>query len=210
MNLPRYFVFTIALINAPTLFADRWQAIDLSQCETEGNWQPQADGSLHLQPREGETGWKRYSSYLWLPGEYTDFVCEFEYKHEADGNSGFYFRVPDTDAPTTVGVEIQLLDCYGKEELGFHDLGGIIAFVDRARGAPLVNASKPVGEWNSIRVKVEENILTVVINGKTVQDEVDLTEYPIKGDLAATGRLGIQDHGLPFWVRNIRVQRLDR
>jgi hypothetical protein len=36
--------------------------------------------------------------------------------------------------------------------------------------APLVNASKPVGEWQAMDATVVGNRVTVVLNGKKVQD----------------------------------------
>ena len=62
---------------------------DLSQLETKGNWVIQDDGSLFLKPRPGEKGWSRYPSYLWLKGDYTDFVVDFEYKHPRRATPGF-------------------------------------------------------------------------------------------------------------------------
>ena len=106
---------------------------DLSGVETEGNWQIQPDGALYLEPRPGEKGWTRYGSYLWVKGDYTDFVFDFEYKHEKGGNSGFYFRVIDKAEPTDSGFEVQIMDSTGKAdaEMGHHDLGGVI----RTQGA---------------------------------------------------------------------------
>ena len=208
-------MFTRAMIAAAlclsastTIRAEEWTKLDLSKCETEGNWKTQEDGSIYLKPRSGEKGWTRYGSYLWFPGKYSDFVCEFEYKHEAKGNSGFYFRVPDKDKPTTVGVEIQILDCHKKKNIGFHDLGGIIKFKDVKKGDPLVNAAKPAGEWNKVKTTVKGSVVTVEINGKVVQDKVDLKERELAGGLVDSGYIGIQDHGLPFWVRNIRIKKL--
>ena len=177
---------------------------DLSRLETKGNWQIQDDGSLHLEPRPGEKGWKRYPSYLWLKGDYTDFVVDFEYKHPAKGNSGFYFRIGDARDATKSGFEIQIKDSHGKKEPGAHDLGGVIK-----TAGPLVNAAKPAGKWNRMVVTLKKGLLTVVINGKTVQDKLDLAaKKPAGKKLEKTGKIAIQDHGLPFSVRNIKVKRL--
>ena len=52
------------------------------------------------------------------------------------------------------------------------------------------------------------NHLEVVLNGVTIQD-FDLAEAkPEDKVLAAEGFITIQDHGIPFWLRNIRVKRL--
>ena len=214
--IKRLAILTVAALCCGTVMANDWKTIyngkDLSQIETKGNWLIQEDGSLFLQPRKGESGWKRYASYLWFKGDYVDFECEFEYKHEKRGNSGFYFRVSDTVDPTKHGVEVQLLDSFDKKKkLGFHDLGGIIKLVGfkQGKGGPLTNAAKPAGEWNTFRAILKDNKLTVFINDKKVQDAVDLVKNEVMGQkLAPKGRICIQDHGQPFWLRNVRVKSL--
>ncbi len=184
-------------------FVTIYDGTDLSRLETAGNWKIQDDGSLLLEPRPGEKGWQRYDAYLWLKEDYADFVFDFEYQHEAGGNSGFHFRVADKADPVTSGFEIQILDCWQKEKLGQHDLGGVIK-----TAGPLLNASLAPGEWNRMTVTMKGSHLTVVLNGKTVQD-LDLDKAkPADKALAASGRLCIQDHGQPFKVRNLRVKRL--
>ena len=177
---------------------------DMSNIETEGNWQIQDDGSLHLTPRPGEKGWTRYGSYIWLKDKYADFVFDFEFKYGKGGNSGFYFRCGDKVDPTKSGFEVQILDSYGVEKkLGHHDMGGVIR-----TGGPLENASKPAGEWNRMTVKMKGDQLTVVLNGKLVQD-INLAEKkPTDKELPAEGWICIQDHGQPFTVRNLRVKGL--
>jgi hypothetical protein len=178
---------------------------DLSSLETEGNWKQLEDGSLYLEPREGETGWKRYHHYLWLPESYGDFIFDFEYKHPAGGNSGLYFRVSDKVDPTVHGFEVQILDSLGKPdaEMGHHDNGGVI----KTKGADK-NMSKPAGEWNRMTVKMKGDKLTVTLNGEVVQDINLAKEKPKDKPLPDEGYITIQDHGLPFWVRNIQVKKL--
>lgn len=177
---------------------------DLSKIKTKGNWKIQEDGSLYLEPRPGERGWSRYGSYLWLKDDYEDFTIDFEYRHPKGGNSGLYFRIYDESDATAHGFEVQILDCFGKEKLGPHDLGGVIQ-----TAGPLANASRKPGEWNRMIVTLEKGKLTVVINGKKVQDGLDLAARKPKGKkLADQGKIAIQDHGQPFWVRNIKVKKL--
>ncbi len=176
---------------------------NLDGVETEGNWQIQEDGSLFLKPREGEEGWKRYGSYLWLKNQYAGFVCDFEFKYEEGGNSGFYFRVYDQSDASKHGFEVQILDSLGKEEMGHHDMGGVI----RTKGASK-NMSKPAGEWNRMTVTMKGSHLTVVLNGEKIQD-FDLAKEKKEGHkLVEKGWICIQDHGQPFWVRNIRIKEL--
>ncbi|MEM1294874.1 MAG: DUF1080 domain-containing protein [Verrucomicrobiota bacterium] len=177
---------------------------DLSKIKTEGNWMIQEDGSLHLEPRPGEEGWKRYGSYIWLKEDYADFVFDFEFKYGKGGNSGFYFRCADEIDPTKSGFEVQILDSYGVEkELGHHDMGGVIK-----TNGPLKNMSKPAGEWNRMVVTMKGDNLHVVLNGEVVQD-INLAEKkPEDKTLVPSGKICIQDHGQPFTVRNLRVKRL--
>jgi hypothetical protein len=199
----------LALIPGRVAAEDGFQVVfdgtDLSKVTTEGNWQIQEDGSLYLEPRPGETGWKRYHHYLWVNGDYADFTFDFEFKYEEGGNSGFYFRVADEADPVTSGFEVQILDCHGAEkELGKHDMGGIIK-----TAGPLANGCKPAGEWNRMVVTLQGSKLTVELNGTLVQDKLDLaTAKPADKVLAPSGKLSIQDHGLKFWVRNLKVKRL--
>jgi hypothetical protein len=51
--------------------------------------------------------------------------------------------------------------------------------------------------------------VSVVLNGKKVQDNLDLAAKKPKGKkLAGAGKIAIQDHGLKFSVRNLRVKKL--
>lgn len=180
----------------------------LSQVVTEGNWIVE-DDMLFLEPRPGETGWTRYGSYLWLKGEYQDFICKFEFKFAQRGNSGFYFRVADVADPVVTGLELQLTQCHKKEKIGWHDLGGIIKFKEREAGDPKARATLPAGEWNTARVTMQGNHLTVIINGILVHNRLDLSAHEIDGaPLAEKGAIGFQDHGIPFWLRNIRIKEL--
>jgi hypothetical protein len=176
---------------------------DVAKYKTEGNWQKQDDGSLKLTPREGESGWTRYNHYIWLPGEYGDFTFDFEFQYTKGGNSGLYFRCADDVDPTKSGFEVQIMDSYGaKKELGHHDMGGVIQ-----TGGPSKNMSKPAGEWNQMTVSMKGDRLIVVLNGECIQDMNLQEKKPKDKDLAKSGKIAIQDHGLPFSVRNLRVKK---
>ena len=44
-------------------WANLYNGKDLSGWQTTGNWLPQKDGTLLIQPRPGEKGWQRYGAY---------------------------------------------------------------------------------------------------------------------------------------------------
>lgn len=186
-------------------FVTIFDGSNVGQLETEGNWIVGGQKALILEPRKGESGWKRYNHYVWLKDSYKDFVFDFEYKHPKGGNSGFYFRISDKADPVASGFEVQILDSLGKadDEMGHHDNGGVI----KTQGASK-NMSKEAGEWNRMTVTMKGNHLTVVLNGETIQD-FDLAEKkPKDKELAAEGLISIQDHGQPFAIRNLRVKKL--
>jgi len=180
-------------------FTKHWQ--------TKGNWITDKEaGVVQLQPRPGEKGWTRWDMYLWSTKQYKDFEIEFEFKIETRGNSGFYFRVGDKDSPVRNGIEVQISDSYKKGYTGpiksDHACGGIIG----GGGGPLKSAAKPAGEWNIFHITVKDNKLTVKLNGELV-NELDMTQ----GKAASrpqTGWIGFQDHGLPLWLRNIKIREL--
>jgi Domain of Unknown Function (DUF1080) len=172
------------------------------KCTTSGNWLL-SKGVATLKPRDGEKGWTRYDSYLWLQGEYADFEIEFEYSVEKGSNSGFYFHVGDKKEPVKTGVEVQIYDSFGKpaNKLNDHDSGGVIPGV-----APKKNTAKAPGEWNKFHITSKGDKLTVVLNGEVV-NEVDLASGGLKSR-PKTGAIGFQDHALPLSLRNIRIRKL--
>ena len=170
--------------------------------ETTGNWSLNKDGVVHLQPREGEIDWTRYGDYLWLKNEYQNFQCEFEYRHEKGGNSGLYFNVTDRQKAVGTVIEVQIRDSAEVKVLNPHDVtGGILP-----RVAPRANATKPAGEWNHMSVTSVSGEVTVRLNGVLVNN-VNLSHPQLKAK-PKRGFIGFQDHGLPFWLRSIRIREL--
>ncbi|MCD8533299.1 MAG: DUF1080 domain-containing protein [Verrucomicrobia bacterium] len=177
---------------------------DLDGWQTTGNWKPQADGSLLIQPRAGELGWQRYSDYIWSNRRYSDFVLEVEYKYPAKGNSGVYFRVDDISNPVESGIEAQILDnSEDTRAMTQHDHGGIIS-----TAAPSRNMSKKPGEWNKMVVTCYGSFLQVTLNGEKIID-IELDKSAAK-DKPMDGYIGLQDHGQPnnIHFRNIRILEL--
>lgn len=203
------FTLAIALILLPSgLYAQEgWvnllEGNDLTKhLTTTGNWTIDKEGVVALQPRPGEKGWTRYDAYLWAKKQFKDFEVEFEYKVNKGGNSGFYFNVGDLKSPVAKGIEVQIYDSYRKEapkKLTDHDSGGIIPGIP-----PTKSTAKPAGEWNHFRITCKDNKVTVVLNGEVV-NEVSLDHPRLKGR-PSSGYIGFQDHGLPLWLRKIRVR----
>ena len=188
-----------------TEFTSLYNGKDLAGWKTIGNWLPQEDGSLLIEPRDGEKGWERYDAYLWSEKKYKDFVLDVEYAYPPDGNSGVYFRVGDRKHPVDQGIEAQILDSsQTKEPLGHHDHGGIIRTVGASK-----NMSRPPNEWNRMVITCIGNHLQVDLNGTEIID-TQLNEGPMK-DRPSEGYIGFQDHGQPNNIRfrNIRIREIN-
>ena len=184
-------------------FVDLFADGDLEEhFETTGNWTLSEDRVAHLQPREGETDWKRYDAYLWLKKPYKDFECQFEYKHEKRGNSGFYFNVTDRQRAVGSVIEVQIRDSADEPELSAHGIcGGILPGI-----TPTANAAKPAQQWNQMSVMSLDGEITVKLNGVLV-NKAKLTHPPLTAK-PKQGFIGFQDHGIPFWLRNVRIRDL--
>ena len=157
--------------------------------------------------------------YLWTEEKYGNFILELEFKVPEKANSGIFLRTPDLKNPVYTGIEVQVSNSYGREQLTSRSTAG--AIYDCL--APTANAVKKPGQWNRYRITCRDNLIQVELNGKRVLDmDLDLwTELkknpdgtenkfpkPLK-EFARTGHIGFQDHGRPIWYRNIQVKRLD-
>ncbi len=174
---------------------------DLTGWKTKGNWVYAADGSITLQPRAGETGWKRFDAYLFTERKYRDFVLDLEFKLEPTGNSGVFFAVADPLDPVEKGIELQVLDTHGLATPGNHDCGGII----KAMG-PAKNMAKPAGEWNRYTLTLKDRLLQVDFNGQRII-VLKLDESTMK-DRPAEGHVGFQDEAKRVWYRGVRLREL--
>ena len=128
-------------------------------------------------------------------------MLDLEFKFEPKGNSGVFLRVGDRSNHVDSGLEVQILDTYGKEDVGHHDCGGVIRTV-----GPTKNMVKPAGEWNRYTITMRGSQLTVVLNGEQIVD-IDLRDGPMK-DRPAAGWIGFQDEAKRVWYRNVRIKEL--
>lgn len=88
-----------------------------------------------------------------------DFKLHVEFNMPKDSNSGIYLRGR---------YEVQVQDDFGKEP-DSRRCGGIYGFV-----APTKMAAKPAGEWNTFDITLIGRRVTVVFNGQTVIDNVEI------------------------------------
>ena len=178
------------------------------------------DGTLHFVPKEG----RNQSENLITKNSYTDFELSMEWKISEGGNSGFMWAVvedKDLGEPYLTGPEIQVLDNEkhpdGKNGPNRH-AGALYDMV-----APPENATKPVGEWNSVVLKIDHK----TNEGSVTQNGVKIVEFPVEGEgweelvknskfadwdrfgKSKSGHIALQDHGHEVWFRNITIKELN-
>ena len=174
------------------------------------------DGALTLKDRSD--GKEHNVEYLWTEKAYGNFILELEFKIPERANSGVFIRTPNLKDPVYTGIEIQVCNSYGREQLSRGGTAG--AIYDCL--APTKNAVKKPGEWNRMRVICRDNKIGVVLNKQQIIDmDLDRWTEPKKNpdgtdnkfptaikDFARKGHVGLQDHGLPVWYRDIRIMEL--
>jgi hypothetical protein len=150
--------------------------------------------------------------------EYGDFTLEYEFRIGPRGNSGLALRAPAKGDPAFDGMEMQMADFrYNPSAKPSELTGGLYRAI-----APSEQVYKPE-EWNKVRVTLAGSKITVVMNGKTIQD-TDLSTHtekvlrhdgsaapPIK-DRPKRGRIGFQnlsrDNG-QVEIRGARIKAQD-
>lgn len=173
------------------------------------------------------TGWQAVDGALARVGrggdiltveQFGDFELTLEWKIAEGGNSGIFFRVMlDKDEVWHTGPEMQVLD-NGRHRDGKDSKTS--AGSNYALHAPARDVTRPIGEWNAVRLVVKGPHVEHWMNGEKLLEyelwspdweaRVNATKFkdlPAYGR-AKTGHLALQDHGDPVWYRNIKIRPL--
>jgi hypothetical protein len=140
---------------------------------------------------EGVMGNAPKANNLISKQRFKDFRLDAEYKLSPKGNSGIYLRGR---------YELQVLDDAGTEP----ESHGHMSIY--ARKAPDVNASKPAGEWQTAQITLVGNCVTVVLNGKTVQNNAripGITGGALDVRETEPGPIMIQGDHEQVWFRKV-------
>ena len=155
--------------------------------------------------------------FLYSNEQYKNFVLRLDFKMSPNANSGVFVRIWDRNDPVNTGMEIQILDSYGRPNPGKHDCGALYDIV-----APLKNAARPAGEWNSLSICCRDSHLMAFMNGEKIVD-VNLSQWTEAGknpdgtpnkfkyayrEMVKPGYIGLQNHGHQVWFRNVKVRPL--
>jgi len=129
--------------------------------------------------------------------DYGDFELLVDWRIEKEGDSGIYLR----GSP-----QVQIWDP-GKWPEG----SGGLYNNQRGSSKPKMRADNPVGEWNTFRIRMIGEYVTVYLNGVLVVDSVALENYWDRAKpIFPTGQLELQSHSTPLCFRNIFIREIAR
>lgn len=76
---------------------------------------------------------------------------------------------------------------------------------------PVTTADKPVGEWNSMHIRMIGDSVWVTLNDQVVVDGavMDNLWADYKQPAPDMGPVVLQSHGTPLWFRNVYIKELD-
>lgn len=158
-------------------------------------WYVNEDGYLVC-----ESGPDEEYGYLATEEKYKDFELKLEFKQEADGNSGVFFR-SSLDGTKISGWQVEVAP-------PDNDTGGIYESYGRGWLEKIPDEKEDIlnmGEWNQMRIRVQGDQVTTWLNGEQM---VDFADEKI-GE--ANGVIALQIHsggGIKVLWRNIAVKTL--
>ncbi|MBN1505600.1 MAG: DUF1080 domain-containing protein [Sedimentisphaerales bacterium] len=133
--------------------------------------------------------------------DYGDFEMLVDWKILKGGDSGIYLRgspqvqIWDT-ANRLVGAQVGSGGLYNNQ---------------KNPSKPTKVADKPIGEWNSFRIIMIGDKVTVMLNDELVVDNVVMENYWERDKpIYPTGQIELQNHGNFLYFRNIYIREIPR
>jgi hypothetical protein len=185
--------------------------------------------NAHWRVENGELVNDGKGLYLTTDKDYGDFELWVEYKALPDGDSGVYLRgIP----------QVQIWDSTKGDPRGLGQDKGSGGLWNNSKGAPGKDPSKkmdkPFGEWNSFKIKMIGERVTVIFNGEKVVDNAVLENFfanqkagyvaygkpskkakteklpngYMRDPVYATGPIQLQTHGSEIRWRNIFIREI--
>jgi len=127
--------------------------------------------------------------------DYTDFELLVDWKIEKHGDSGIYLR----GSP-----QVQIWD----PEQWPEGSGGLYNN-KKNPSKPLKCVDNPIGEWNTFRIKMIGDRVTVHLNDVLVVNNVVMENYWERDKpIYPTGQIELQSHNSPLYFRNIFIREI--
>ena len=147
-----------------------------------------------------ESGPDKEYGYLSTLKSYKDFVLKLEFKQEANGNSGVFFR-SSVNGTIIKGWQVEVAP------IGQHT-GGIYESYGRGwliKPVPEKEKYLKMGEWNRLKIQVKGSKVTTYLNG---HEMIQLQDDKIA---AGEGGIALQIHsggGIKVRWRNLKIKEL--
>jgi hypothetical protein len=233
MSLHRYLLAPSLLLAVQFAGAAEPAANTLTDEEKAAGWKLLFDGKTteawrnYKKPEIGQ-GWKvengalsradKGAGDILTKDKYGAFELSLEYNISKEGNSGLMFHVTeDGGAPWHTGPEIQIQD--NKDG---HDpqKSGWLYQLYRPEGD--LDAAKPAGEWNQLRILITPEKCATWMNGKLYYEFVkgsdDWNARVAKSKFSkmenfgkpTSGHICLQDHGNLVSFRNIKIRAIEK
>ena len=153
--------------------------------------------------------------------EFENFEFQLEWKIGECGNSGIMYNVVESDEYDKVwqtGPEMQVLDnsCHPDAKFPTHRAGDLYDMISCSQ-----ETVKPAGEWNKVRIKIDNGKVehwlndVMVVSFEMFTDEwanmiaeSKFKDMPGFGK-ARKGHISLQDHSDRVSYRNIKIKVLD-
>lgn len=153
--------------------------------------------------------------------KYTNFHLQLDWRIEEGSNSGIFYGVLEQENIDIYwsGPEYQILDPAIFEEMNDDTRKRVTgALYDLVEPNP--KNMNPIGEWNSTEIIVDGSTLIHRLNGETVVEVerwtsewfemISNSKFANHNEFGNVreGHIGIQDHGGPVVIRNVRIKEL--
>ncbi|MGD9722168.1 MAG: DUF1080 domain-containing protein [Pirellulales bacterium] len=162
--------------------------------------QKAADESMraHWKVEDGALVFDGKGESLCTANDYGNFELLVDWKILKDGDSGIYLRgspqvqIWDPAVPAANGV----------------GSGGLYNN-QKHPSKPTLKADNPVGEWNTFKIRMVDDKVSVWLNGQLVLDNVVMENYWERDKpIYPTGQIELQNHGNTLYFKNIYLKAL--
>lgn len=167
------------------------------------NLQKEADQKMHenWSVKDGQIIFNGNGANLVSAKRYKDFEMIVDWKITKKGDSGIYLRgAPQVQIWDTsrveVGAQVGSGGLYNNNEDNIRD--------------PLLVADNPIDEWNTFRITMIGENVTVYLNGELVVDNVKMDNYWDRSiPIFSEGTIELQAHGNELAFRDIYVRDIN-
>ena len=197
-----HFPFTIFLVFFVAPFTLSAQPVSLFNGEDLAGWRVHGTEKWYVDEGElvCESGPDKEYGYLATESTYTDFDLSIDFKQEADGNSGIFFR-SSLEGTIISGWQVEVAPP-GSNSGGIYESYGRGWLI---KPDPEKDSALKMGAWNTMRIRVVGDRVQTWLNGAAM---VDLTDEKI-GE--AEGSIALQIHdggGIKVRWKNLMIEEV--